>query len=143
MAYSLNHVENYLDPFFEDLFGVKEAMVDEHYGNLPMKTDIEEVADGYNMSVDLPGIKKEDVSLSFEDGYLTIKASSNTVLKDEKGDKKGYRHRERFSGSASRSYYVGDIDETKVTASFENGVLKVFFPKEKEPEVVTHKIEIK
>ena len=143
MAYSINRVENFLDPFVDDFFGINDAMSSENFGSLSMKTDIEEVKDGYNMVVDLPGIKKEDVSISLEDGYLTIKASANPSLKNEKGEKKGYKHRERFSGSASRSYYVGDIDEKKVTATFENGALKVFFPKEKEPEVTSHQIAIK
>ena len=143
MAYSINRVENFLDPFVDDFFGINDAMSSENFGSLSMKTDIEEVKDGYNMVVDLPGIKKEDVSISLEDGYLTIKASANTSLKNEKGEKKGYNHRARVSGSASRSYYVGDIDEKKVTATFENGALKVFFPKEKEPEVTSHQIAIK
>ena len=82
MAYSINRVENFLDPFVDDFFGINDAMSSENFGSLSMKTDIEEVKDGYNMVVDLPGIKKEDVSISLEDGYLTIKASANTSLKN-------------------------------------------------------------
>ena len=75
--------------------------------------------------------------------FIEEKLYERVCQMNEKGEKKGYKHRERFSGSASRSYYVGDIDEKKVTATFENGALKVFFPKEKEPEVTSHQIAIK
>ena len=72
-----------------------------------MKTDVREHENGYELDVDLPGIKKENVKIKLEDGYLTISAS--TAQNDDEKDKKGnYIRRERFSGSYSRSFYVGE-----------------------------------
>ena len=94
-----------------------------------MKTDVREHENGYELDVDLPGIKKENVKVKLEDGYLTISAS--TAQNNDEKDKKGnYIRRERFSGSYSRSFYVGDnITENDVKARFENGVLMLDIPK--------------
>lgn len=99
-----------------------------------MQTDIRETKDGYELDVDLPGFDKKDINLELKDGYLTIKASRN----EEKEDKKHYYLRkERFTGSCSRSFYVGDsVKEEDVHAKFDNGILKLSFPKE-EPKQIT------
>ena len=93
-----------------------------------MQTDIRETKDGYELDVDLPGFDKKDINLELKDGYLTIKASRN----EEKEDKKHhYLRKERFTGSCSRSFYVGDsVKEEDVHAKFDNGILKLSFPKE-------------
>ena len=94
-----------------------------------MKTDVREHENGYELDVDLPGIKKENVQVKLEDGYLTISAS--TAQNNDEKDKKGsYIRRERFSGSYSRSFYVGEeVKETDIKAKFDNGVLQLSIPK--------------
>ena len=95
-----------------------------------MKTDIKETKDSYELDIDLPGMDKKDISLELKDGYLTIKAnrSQEQEQKDEDGH---YLRKERFTGSCSRSFYVGEnVKETDVHAKFDNGILKLSFPKE-------------
>ena len=105
-----------------------------------MKTDVREHENGYELDVDLPGIKKENVKVKLEDGYLTISAS--TAQNNDEKDKKGnYIRRERFSGSYSRSFYVGEeVKETDIKAKFDNGVLHLSIPK---PEVLPKQPESK
>ena len=92
-----------------------------------MKCDIYEDKDNYVIEADMPGLSKKDETVDFNDGYLTIKASKNTEDKEEGKD---YIRQERFYGSMERKFYVGDIDESKVSAEFKDGVLKVLMPKE-------------
>lgn len=95
-----------------------------------MKTDIKDVEGGYELSIDLPGFSKEDMTLQLKDGYLTIQAA-RTENKDEKDNKGKYVRRERYCGQCSRSFYVGkSILQEDVHAKYEDGVLKVTFPKE-------------
>ena len=94
-----------------------------------MKTDIKEHDNCYDLMIDLPGVKKEDIKAELNDGYLTVSAESNTS-KDEKDDNGKYICRERYSGSYSRSFYVGESVQAKdVNAKFEDGILKVSVPK--------------
>ena len=95
-----------------------------------MRTDIKETEDSFELEVELPGYKKEDVKAHLKDGYLTINVSKNenNDVKDENGK---YIRRERYSGSMSRSFYVGeDVQESDIKARFEDGILKLAFPKE-------------
>ncbi len=101
-----------------------------------MKTDIKETKDGYELDIDLPGVEKKDINLELKDGYLTIKANHNQE-QEEKDDQGHYLRKERFTGSCSRSFYVGDnVKEEDVHAKFDNGILKLSFPKE-EPKQIT------
>ena len=94
-----------------------------------MKTDIKEHDNCYDLMIDLPGVKKEDIKAELNDGYLTVSAENNTS-KDEKDDNGKYICRERYSGSYSRSFYVGDGVQAKdVNAKFEDGILKISVPK--------------
>ena len=110
-----------------------------------MKTDIKENENAYVMEVEAAGFDKKDISLSLENGYLTITAKKSECEKgcDEnekcKGDK--YIRRER-SCSLSRSFYVGDVNKEEVKAKYENGILTVEIPKEKPAAPVSHNIEI-
>ena len=102
-----------------------------------MATDIFETKDGYEIEMDLPGFKKEEFSISLEDGNLTIQAAKG-LDEDEKEKKSGrYIRRERYAGSCARSFYVGDdITEEDIKAEFKHGILKIFVPKkEAKPEV--------
>ena len=131
---------NFWDPFFAPFF--EEDSERKTFGNLQMKTDIKELADHYEMAVELPGFDKKDIGLRLEDGYLTITAEVNRTI-DEKEKKGNYIHRERFSGKSSRSYYVGDVEKEAIKASYENGVLTIVLPKENPEKVqAAHTIAI-
>lgn len=118
---------SFLAPFFDNLF---EDVNSENFGALSMKTDIKENQDKYTLEVELPGFDKNNISLNLKDGYLTVTAKVNRSIKHEEGKKEGFVHRERFSGSATRSYYVGDIEQKDIHASYKDGVLSIDLPKE-------------
>lgn len=97
-----------------------------------MRTDIKENDGGYELTIDLPGFKKDDVQAELKDGYLTINAQTQgeSEDKDEQGT---YVRKERFSGKCSRTFYVGDdVEQDDIKAKFEDGVLKVDVPKKQE-----------
>ena len=124
--------ENLLDDFFDFPFGSNYTATDSSL----MKTDIKEMENGYEVTMNLPGVKKEDVKAELKDGYLTISASSNSN-KDEKDEEGRYIRRERYSGSCSRSFYVGDgVTQDEIKAKFENGALMLTVPKKEEKPVV-------
>lgn len=97
--------------------------------NAVMKTDIREKDGDYLMDIDLPGFSKDDISAELHDGYMTVTAKKEES-NDEKDDKGNYIHRERYSGSCSRRFYVGDISEADIKASFKDGTLHLEIPKE-------------
>ncbi len=121
-----NRYDDFFAPLFSDFFEERTAMVPE------MRTDVLENDKSYALEVELPGYDKKDIDISIDDGYLKITAKN--ALKKEEGNK--YLTRERYYGTVSRTYYVGNVDETKIKAAFNNGVLTVTFPKE---EKVTRK----
>lgn len=92
-----------------------------------MPTDIKENEKEYQLEIRLAGYNKDEIKLSFENGYLTVQASKNENNDDENAN---YIRKEIYYGSQSRSYYVGNIDQNLINASFENGILKVGLPKE-------------
>jgi HSP20 family molecular chaperone IbpA len=94
-----------------------------------MQTDVEEKDNGYEITMNLPGFKKEDVKGEIKDGYLTVTASTNTN-NDEKDKDGNFIRRERYSGTCSRSFYVGEeVTEDDIKAKFTDGVLKIAVPK--------------
>ena len=116
----------YRNNIFDDLFNAPFFTRSEQ--NM-MKTDIKEHDAGYELTVDLPGIKKEDIKAELNDGYLTITAENNSS-KEEKAETGKYSRRERYTGSYSRSFYVGDgLTEQDIKAKFENGTLTLAIPK--------------
>lgn len=140
--YDLKSRSNYLEnAIWNDLFTPETSK------GLQMKTDIKEDDKDFVLEVELPGVKKNNIDISLDDGYLTIKATVNNEANqqsDKDENKKKFVHRERFYGVASRSYYIGDVDMKTINASFDNGVLVVSFPKEKEKQKEeNHRIEIK
>ena len=102
-----------------------------HRAKNVMNTDIKESDSEYEMTIDLPGFKKDELSLEFKDGYLVISATKG-LNKDEKDKKSGkYIRRERYAGGMTRSFYVGEnIKQEEIHAKYENGVLKLNIPKE-------------
>ena len=129
--FSENLMDDCMDDFESEFFGRKNPLYGKHAKNM-MKTDVKETENGYEVAVDLPGFKKDEISLDLKDGYLTSSASKG-LDKDEE-DKKGRMIRqERYAGAMSRSFYVGDgITEEDVKAKFENGVLMLDIPKKEE-----------
>ena len=98
-----------------------------------MKTDVKENENDYELQVEVPGVSKENISIDYENGYVTIAAKTNKS-KDEKDKEGNYIRRERYSGSYSRSYYVGDVDRESIKAKLDNGVLSIIVPKAKAEE---------
>ena len=118
-------------PGFRGLGRVENKLYGDRAGRL-MKTDVHEKDGQYDMDIDLPGFKKEDIKVELHDGYLQVSAVKG--LNEEEKDEKGKLIRqERYSGSMQRSFYVGDsIKQEDVKAKFEQGVLKLSYPKEGE-----------
>lgn len=140
--------ENLFDDFFDDFFGfpvfddkamqkTQKKLYGRHAANM-MKTDVQEHDDHYEVDIDLPGFKKEELSLELKDGYLVISAAKG-FDKDETEEKTGrFVRRERYAGSMSRSFYVGEeIKQEDIHAKYESGVLKLSIPKmeQKKPQV--------
>ena len=116
------------DPVEKRFFGKKNPLYGKHAKNL-MKTDVRETKDGYEVDVDLPGFKKDNISAQLQDGYLTISASKG-LDKDEQEKDGTYIRKERYSGSMSRSFYVGEgVSQDDVHAKFEDGILRLSLPK--------------
>ena len=125
------------DPFFDDFFPLDLFKSDwsDSWRRGTMKADILAKEDHYDVVVDLPGVSKENVEISLENGYLSIKAEQKNETNDES---ENYIHRERYYQSACRSFYVGEgVLESDIVAKLENGVLTVSIPKE------TRKVEAK
>ena len=125
--------ENLFDDFMDFPFGGKKI-------NTMMKTDIRDTDSSYELDIDMPGFKKEDIKAQLKDGYLTISASTSS--NNDEQDKDGrYIRRERYAGSCSRSFYVGEgVKEEDIRAKFDNGILKLSIPKvENKPQVEEQK----
>ena len=118
------------DAFFNAASAPMQAM--QKMSPTLMRTDIKETDGGYELVIDMPGFKKDDVQAELKDGYLTITAQTKTESEDK--DEKGtYVRKERFSGKCSRTFYVGDdIEEDDIKAKFEDGTLKIDVPKKQE-----------
>lgn len=134
--------ENLFDDFMDDafernFFGGRNPLYGKHSKNL-MKTDVKETETGYELDIDLPGFKKDEISAHLEDGYLTVSAAKG-VDKDEKDNEGRYIRRERYSGSMTRSFYVGGaVTEEDIKAKYEDGILSLSIPK-KDPKAVEAK----
>ena len=116
------------DPVEKRFFDKKNPLYGKHAKNL-MKTDVRETKDSYEVDVDLPGFKKDEIQLELNDGYLTISAEKG-LDKEEKDKKDKYIRRERYAGSMSRTFYVGEsVTENDIHAKYENGILTVDLPK--------------
>ena len=117
--------DDWMDFSFPD---IDKKLYGKHAKNV-MKTDIREMDDSYEVVIDLPGFKKDEIEVQLENGYLTISAAKG--LDKDETDKQGkYLRQERYAGSMSRSFYVGeDITEEDIHGKFENGILKLDIPK--------------
>jgi len=106
-----------------------------------LKTNIKKEGDNYIYEVDIPGFNKEDVNVSYEEGYLIVEVSSKKSYSSE--SENSYIRQERYVGSCSRSYYVGEVDESKISAKYHNGILCITVPsEEKDKKYKTKSINI-
>ena len=115
-------------PFDSDFWGKKNPLYGKNAKNM-MKTDIREHDEGYELDVDLPGFKKDEINVQLDNGYLTISASKG-LDKDQKDEKGRYIRQERYAGAMQRSFYVGDaVSQEDIKAKYEDGILKLSVPK--------------
>ncbi len=116
-------------PFENEFFGKKNPLYGKHAKNM-MKTDVRETENNYEVDMDLPGFRKDEIQVSLQNGYLNITASKG--LDKSEQDKQGrYIRQERYAGSMSRSFYVGEgMRQEDIKAKYENGILKLCLPKE-------------
>lgn len=124
-------------------FDLFEDMFDDPFfasnDNKMMKTDIKENDNNFELEIDLPGFKKDNIKMSIDDGYLTINAKQEDN-KDEKDKHGKYVRRERYFGECSRSFYIGDdIKEEDIKAKYKNGTLRVEIPKKEEKKNLPNK----
>ena len=125
------------DNLFDDMFGfdfdrefdrMMRPLYGKHSQNM-MKTDVRETDNSYELDIDLPGFKKDEITVQLDNGYLSISASKGLDKDEEKKDGK-YIRRERYAGAMSRTFYVGDnLTQQDIKAKFENGILKISVPK--------------
>lgn len=116
---------------------ISSELYGKHAKNL-MKTDVRELDGSYELDVDLPGFKKDEVTVDLQDGYLTISAEK-ALDKDESDQKGKFLRQERYAGSMSRSFYVGDdVEAADISAKYEDGILKISVPKAAQKELPKH-----
>ena len=138
-----NLFDDFFTPFYYDDKDEKKAekKLYGHRAQNLLRTDIKETKEGYELVIDVPGFKKDEVKVALKDGYLTVSAAKG--LDEEEDDKKTGRYirRERYSGACERSFYVGeDVKQEDIKAHFEHGMLTLFVPKkEAKPAVETDK----
>ena len=131
--------ESLFDDLFDDDFmrfpvwGGRDPLYGKNAKNL-MKTDVRETENTYEVDVDLPGFKKDEISVDLQDGYLTIRASKG-LDKDQKDKEGKYIRQERYAGACSRSFYVGDVEADQIAAKYEDGILKISLPKQEKKEL--------
>lgn len=119
-------MKDFAFPAFPD---VDRTLYGKHAKNM-MKTDVKETDGGYEVAIDLPGFKKEEIRVELNNGYLTVSAQKG-LDKDEKNEEGRFIRRERYSGSVSRSFYVGEhVTENDVHPKYESGILTFDIPKE-------------
>ena len=131
-----NLFDDFMDfPFDDDFWGRKNPLYGKNAKRM-MKTDIRETDGSYELDVDLPGFKKDEIQASLENGYLTISAAKG-LDKDDKDKEGKYIRQERYAGAMSRSFYVGEeVTQDEIKAKYEDGILKLSIPKkEKKPAV--------
>ena len=135
---------NLFDDFFDD-FDLMDREMNQlnhklygKHANREMLTDVKEHEDHYDVEIDLPGFKKEDINVELNDGYLTITATKGHD-QEEKNKAGKIIRQERYSGSMSRSFYVGDsITSEDIHGKYEGGVLTLSVPKKEEQKEIEH-----
>lgn len=123
--------ENLFDDMFDfdkEMNHMNRALYGKHGRNM-MKTDVRETDNSYELDIDLPGFKKDEINVQLDNGYLSISVAKGLDKDEEKKNSK-YIRRERYAGAMSRTFYVGDnLTQQDIKAKFENGILKISVPK--------------
>lgn len=125
--------ENLFDSFMEDFAfpDINRTLYGKN-ANSVMKTDVKDLDGAYEVDIDLPGFKKDEIRMELDNGYLTVSAAKS-MNRDEKNERGSYVRRERYSGSMSRSFYVGDqVTERDIHPKYENGILTFHLPKQEQ-----------
>lgn len=123
----LSKKEDYFDQLFNNFFNEDEAFpAFDMFGSGSFRVDMKETDNAYMMEADLPGVPKEGINIEYNNSYLTISAKRDNQVEEKNND---YIRRERSCGEYKRSFYVDNIDENKIDASYKDGVLKVILPK--------------
>ena len=113
-----------INDMFNDFFN--DDMLSAFNSNGSFKTDIKETPEGYIVHAELPGVKKEDINIDYNNNYLTISANRNYENEEKKDN---YIKRERSYGAVSRGFYISNVDRSLIKAKFDNGVLSIELPK--------------
>ena len=117
---------------------VEKALYGKHASH-EMKTDVRETDSGYEVDIDLPGFKKDEINIQLDNGYLSISAAKG-LDKDEQDKEGKYIRKERYAGSMSRSFYVGNaITQDDIKAKYESGILRLSVPKKAAEEIESAK----
>ena len=126
-------MNDFVFPDFTDSANIEKALYGKHAKNI-MKTDVKDTENGYEVDIDLPGFKKDEITMKLENGTLTVSAAKGLDKDEEKKDGK-YIRKERYAGAMSRSFFVGeDLTQEDIKAKYEDGILKLSVPKkEKAP----------
>ncbi len=111
--------------WFDDFVGERNFP---RQNNNWLKTDVREIGDNYQLEIDVPGFKKEDLKIELNNGYLTVSATSSTNNEDNENNR--YIHRERTYGKCTRNFYIGtNVDQQDIKANFKDGTLFINYPK--------------
>ena len=134
--------DDFFTPFYYDDKDEKKAekKLYGHRAQNLLRTDIKETKEGYELVIDVPGFKKDEVKVALKDGYLTVSAAKGLDEDDKDKETGKYIRRERYTGSCQRSFYVGDdITEEDIKGEFKHGILKLFVPKKEAKPAVEQK----
>ena len=136
------------DNLFDDMFDfdfdkefdrMMRPLYGKHAQNM-MKTDVRETDNSYELDIDLPGFKKDEITIQLDNGYLSISASKG-LDKDEENKNGKYIRRERYAGAMNRTFYVGgNLTQQDIQAKFEDGILKISVPKKDVPKMPEKKV---
>ena len=133
--------DDWMFPFDSGFFGKNNPLYGKHAKNL-MKTDVRETESSYEVDIDLPGFKKDEIKAQLENGYLTVSAAKG-LDKDEQDQKGKYIRQERYAGAMSRSFYIGEeVSQDEIRAKYENGILRLTIPKKDAKPAVEEKKHI-
>lgn len=126
------------DDFDKEMDRMMRPLYGKHVQNV-MKTDVRETENSYELDIDLPGFKKDEIKVELDNGYLSISASKG-LDKDEENNKGKYIRRERYAGAMNRTFYIGNhLTQQDIKAKFEDGILKISVPKKDVQQVAANK----
>ena len=130
-----------MDNVFDRMMNVFDEPFMSGFHTPEFKVDVKDNGDSYDLTAELPGCQKGNITLTYKDNYLTI-AAKNETSNDEKDEQGNYVRRERSQSSMSRSFYIDGIDDTKATADYKDGILSIHLPKTVQAEDAGHTISI-